>query len=409
MNLQLFPRYMDFSPKVPVYCLTPAHGATIHRFFDTSPISPDQRYLACCVLPYEDHQPEPNDRAQILLTDLDTGEERVIGETSGWGIQVGANLQWGRDSHTLFYNDVDTKTWQPKLVRHDIQTGDKERMGEGIFMLSPDGQWALTHNLVKSRITQAGYGVAVPDEYVSTNSDDPQDDGFFLTNVRTGESRLMMPLHKLLHAGEMDLKEYAGGEFYGFQCKWSPDGKRIMYVVRWLPKDHSMRRAMVFTSDIECGDIHLALCWREWAKGGHHVNWHPDSEHITMNLIFNSRYLKFVSFRYDGNEFHALSDTIFGSGHPSFHRDGRFLVTDAYVDQDLYTYPDGTTTIRLIDVQEQTQKEIVRIRTRTGYDQDLRLDPHPAWSRDWRYVTFNGYADGTRRVYICDMQEMLKG
>lgn len=139
------------------------------------------------------------------------------------------------------------------------------------------------------------------------------------------------------------------------------------------------------------------------------MNWHPDSEHITMNLIFNSRYLKFVSFRYDGSEFHALSDTIFGSGHPSFHRDGRFLVTDAYVDQDLYTYPDGTTTIRLIDVQEQTQKEIVRIRTRTGYDQDLRLDPHPAWSRDWRYVTFNGYADGTRRVYICDMQEMLKG
>jgi hypothetical protein len=33
----------------------------------------------------------------------------------------------------------------------------------------------------------------------------------------------------------------------------------------------------------------------------------------------------------------------------------------------------------------------------------LRVDPHPAWDRTWRWVTFNGVADNTRRVYLMQM------
>ena len=38
----------------------------------------------------------------------------------------------------------------------------------------------------------------------------------------------------------------------------------------------------------------------------------------------------------------------------------------------------------------------------------LRLDPHPAWDRTWRYVTFNAVAGGTRRVFVADMARLLE-
>jgi len=37
----------------------------------------------------------------------------------------------------------------------------------------------------------------------------------------------------------------------------------------------------------------------------------------------------------------------------------------------------------------------------------MRVDPHPAWDRTWRYVTFNGFVGGSRRVFVADMRALL--
>ena len=108
-----FPRYSEFSPQVPVWCTTPGEGRVIHRFFDTSPFSPSGRYLALTRLPYEDHLPMPGDAAEVILVDLNTSEEQVVAETHGWDTQLGAQTQWGADDSQLFFNDLDTRSWQP--------------------------------------------------------------------------------------------------------------------------------------------------------------------------------------------------------------------------------------------------------------------------------------------------------
>jgi len=33
----------------------------------------------------------------------------------------------------------------------------------------------------------------------------------------------------------------------------------------------------------------------------------------------------------------------------------------------------------------------------------MSVDAHPAWDRSWRYVTFNAFVGGTRRVFVADM------
>jgi hypothetical protein len=73
-------------------------------------------------------------------------------------------------------------------------------------------------------------------------------------------------------------------------------------------------------------------------------------------------------------------------------------------------FGDGTVPIRLIDIEAGTATNLVRIRTVppwSGPKNELRVDPHPAWSRDYRWVTFNACPDGTRRVYVADLSGML--
>ena len=40
-------------------------------------------------------------------------------------------------------------------------------------------------------------------------------------------------------------------------------------------------------------------------------------------------------------------------------------------------------------------------------DSVMRVDPHPAWDRTWRYVAFNAFVGGTRRVFVADMAERI--
>ena len=80
MIYENFPRYTEFDPMIPVWCVTPDRPGCIHRFFDTSPISPSGRYLAIFQLPFEDRQPLPGEKGNICVVDLETGEDRVVAD-----------------------------------------------------------------------------------------------------------------------------------------------------------------------------------------------------------------------------------------------------------------------------------------------------------------------------------------
>ena len=128
-----FPRYDQFSPKVPVWCLTPDWGGCIHRFFDTPPISPSGRFAAVFRMPFEDRQPRPGDKGQVVVIDLESGTERVVAETSGWEPQMGANINWGATDNELYFNDVDTQAWKPFAWKVDPQSGKRERMEGTVY------------------------------------------------------------------------------------------------------------------------------------------------------------------------------------------------------------------------------------------------------------------------------------
>ncbi len=233
----VFPRYQTFDPAVPVWCVTPTRKGCLHRFFDTSPISPSGRYLAVFQFPFEDRQPCPGEAGQVCLIDLQTGKDRVLAETCGWEPQMGANINWGGSDHELFFNDVDTASWTPFAWKLDPLLGTRQRMEGTVYHASPDGRWLISANMTTMRRTQPGYGVVVPDAHARWSSGPSEDDGFTLTDTRTGKAHLLVSFRELLTRAHpaVQLNNPDAVEIYGFHSKFNPQSDRMMLQLSLVP------------------------------------------------------------------------------------------------------------------------------------------------------------------------------
>lgn len=430
-GLTLFPRYDEYDPLVPVWCVTPGTGRVIHRFFDTSPFSPSGRYLALTRIPAEDRLPVPGDVAQVVLVDLDDGTERVVAETRGWDTQLGAQVQWGATDGQLFFNDVDLQTWRPYGVIMDPVTGSRRNLEGTVYAVSPNGRWVASPSLVRMRITQAGYGVHVPPHKVTGNHGASSTDGIYVTDTESGRCHLLS-LRDIVERGGSAIEQPSDrrGDFYGWHVKWNSQGDRLMFVLHCRLSEHEVRRnriarvgsrllgmlkrrpdrqRCVITLKPDGSDVCVAIPDSAWRHGGHHPTWCPDGKSLTSNIYYRGRGMRFVQVRYDGSGLRVLTDAVPGSGHPTLHPNGRHILSDAYLDES-FAFDDGSVPIRLIDLETESERMIVRMRTRPAFEgptSELRVDPHPAWDRQFRRIAFNGCSDGTRRVFVADLTHIL--
>jgi hypothetical protein len=197
--------------------------------------------------------------------------------------------------------------------------------------------------------------------------------------------------------------------------KWNPQGTRLLTTVQWSPRvDRSAvrsgagqgRRRAVITMRPDGSDLRTAITPDQWAKGGHHINWMPDGEHLSMNLNVDGQPgLELISVRADGTDLKVFFKP--GSGHPSQQPGGRpFVITDAYPDEPIAAQ-DGTSPLRLLNLAHGTEQTVVKIFVSMTAG-EFRVDPHPAWDRTGRFVAFNGFVNGTRNVFIADLTAVLK-
>jgi len=388
-----FPEYTKYSPSRRAFVITPERSGCFHRFFDTSPFSPSGRYVALVQAPFEDRVNLPGEKAGIVVVDLETGAEAEVAQTAGWEFQMGANLQWGADDETLLYNDVDTDNWSSHGVRLEWRSGEQTTFARGIYHASPDGRSVAVTNPAAMRRTQKGYGVVIPDELVPVNQGLPDDDGLFVTDLESGKTELVASIRRIVMDAvpREERADYEAMQNYAFHCKWNPQGDRLMVTLRrkladqpepFGVRDHSQMWFDIFTCRPDGSDMHRSVPWTEWKKGGHHTTFTPDGRHLSMNVALHGRGTGMVlmQVKLDVNERPDL--------RPS-------TVADAY------------NPIRWIDFQAGSEEQILWIPTATPHqatDSVLRVDPHPAWSRDWKMAMVNAWMDGTRRPVVIVME-----
>ncbi len=415
----VFKRYEEFNPLVPVWCLTPNEGCYTHRFFDTVPISPSGKYLAVLNMPYENKEAQFGDEADVVLINLLNGEEKTIAKTKGWQHQMGANINWGENDEVLIYNDVDMHSKKVFAVKINPFTGEKTNLSHDIYHVSPNGKYGVCSNLAAMGKTQYGYGATVPESVIPLNDVFTENDGIWVTNISDGTSKLILSLKEIFEKthSELELSHLKDGICYVFHTKWSPNSEKIMFSTRWAPMTHKDKFDLnaspdkpllycVYTCNADGSELEIAVDESQWCKEGHHTTWYPDSSFLTMNLNLELKGLKLCKASLTGRHVEKLIDSVPGSGHPSFHKSKNIMISDAYANEDI-AYGDGTVPIRVIDFDNNIEKP-VPIRINVAHEGSkisakYRVDPHVVWDKTGKYCVFNGHTNGCRRVFIADM------
>ncbi len=422
-----FEKYIHPDNACPVYRVTPRDGLYIHTFFDVCPWSPSGRYLVVTQVPYGDRKPVLGDRAGIAVVDLYNESIRTVYETLAWSFQLGANAQWGNDDRYLYCNDV--INYVAVCVRIDIATGETMIYKGPKYDINGTADAIVGSRMELLNATQYGYGI--PDSAdgfpIYSSAEQENDDGLWYTTLQDNRKQLLFSYGDV-RKHVSDAEYHRAGVFYFFHSKFNSANNKILQVVRCLIPGKKGRNPSLFTFDQKTGELHETIDRQAWeTKGpigqGNHPNWHPDGEHIVMNLVpawEGDQMMRFCMIRYDGSEKKVLSRKALGSGHPSVEPSTRFLITDAYPNQEWVATGDGTVPIRLIDLGDDQEITVCRIFSdlagEAGFNyykvkgggSHFKLDPHPAWSRDYKKICFNGAPGGNRGVYIGELETLLR-
>jgi len=411
------PRPVRFTPYRPgetigtVLKVSPDDGFYLHTFYDECPFSPSGRILCVNRVPYQDQVPAYGDLCDICLIDLEAETIETVYKTLGWGFQLGANLNWGASDRHLYTNDI--LDGRAVCVRIDLETREARAFSGPMYDIEPRERSVLGFPLDLINDTQGGYGVP---EYRDRDgiTGAPADEGIWQTDLATDETRLLLSLAAAVEAAADPF--LAGGNQYFFHTKWNPQGTRILQVLRTLFPGRPEKKGWnptLLTMRADGSAIRKTVSREHWRQGGNHPNWHPDGDHIVMNLTpawLGDPNRRFVSVHHSGEDLRILSRRHLGSGHMRVTPDWRYLVADCYQREPMAD-ASGQVPIRLLDLVSDEEVEVCRIFTNldryTAIDKMLRIDPHPEWNRSFDHVCFNAAPDGKRQVLIADLADEL--
>lgn len=389
-----------------VRMVTPPDGFYIHTFYDICPFSPSQRYLAVSKLPYQDREATYGDMVDVCVIDLHNETIETVYSTKGWGFQLGANLNWGKTDRFLYTNDIIGN--EAVCVRIDLETGETKAYSGPMYHISPDESAVAGFPLDLINITQMGYGVPKFRD-VEEIQGAPADQGLWHTNLVSGETRLLVSLKDTFDKAD-DPEFLQGGDCYFFHTKYNRQGTRMLQVMRCMFFDNPEKKGwnpMLFTFNPDGTDIRQAVTRLQWSLRGNHPNWHPDGEHIIMNLTpfwLGEQNMRFCMFDHTGGNFRMLSEKHLGSGHPSVDPSTQWLISDYYVGEyKKLNLPDNP--VRLIHLPTMEEFAICTVFTNLDIEvSTFRVDPHPAWSRDYKKVCINAAPEGSRQVLVADLE-----
>ena len=189
----------------------------------TVPWSGDGRYILVLRSAFQDHMPELDEPAEIVLLDTQESYTAIrVDETRGWNLQQGTMFFWNPSAPNtqFFFNDRDPGDGTLFTVLFDISRGDRgERVREYRFPDSPvansgvsrrgDSFLALNYGRLARLRLVTGY--AGLNDW-SAAEDAPANDGIFRVDVSTGERTLLVSyaqLREVARAVHPDIDGYA--------------------------------------------------------------------------------------------------------------------------------------------------------------------------------------------------------
>jgi hypothetical protein len=388
-----------------IRAVTAGPGHHTAGYYDKTPWDVTGRYLLALRSPFCDRAPVEDDVAVLGVVDLEDGDRfRPFAETRAWNWQQSCMLQWlgaplahspgevaPGERYLAIYNDREGERFVSVVA--DALTGrEVRRLPLPVYGLSPDGRQAVTLNFSRLHRERPGYGYAgVADRWADVL--EPEDDGIWWMDTRTGENRLVIPTARLARTARKPSMEGAVHRFNHLQ--WAPDGRRFAFLHRWRPQGETPRGHLTRLCTAAPDGTELAVLADEERVS--HYDWR-DASHVLAWARYKGREAFFLYTDPTGGAEVVGPEAMPRDGHCSYSPDPerRLIANDTYPDAEHHR------TLYLFDTQTGVRSDLARVYSPPELANDFRVDLHPRWSRNGRQLCFDSAREGSRQLYVAE-------
>jgi hypothetical protein len=405
-----------------------------HHFFgyyNKSNWDPSGRYLLAHEVPWRDRLLTPDLVAKVGYCDMESSADfRAVGETRSWNWQMGSQLQWlgGSGGRKIIYNvrtdDATTRYPYFGAEIRDIETGESRVLPMPVYVVAPNGEWALTVDYRRLYVTHETIGYpshAMQPKPVLC----PGDDGIWQMDLRTGEARLAVSYAQLAACEPRESMKKA--IHWVSHIEVNPSSTRVLFLHRWTERVQDetcfLHRLITMAPDgsdlrlLECSDHPLPQLaadfdpgatgtfdyekseWQIshplWRQDGEIIVWGPHTRRIGYHL-YQDR---------EGGEVRVIGDGVLTeNGHMTFSPvNPRWLLSD--------TYPDSTTNERILflfDMDSGRRHDLGSFYADPKVSKENRCDLHPRWRADGLQVSIDSMHEQDREMYVVDVSHLVQ-
>jgi len=351
-------------------------------FYQCQQFDPADRYMLGMRVHCQNRDVRPTDRAEIGLIDLQDGYKWMrIGDTTAWNWQQGARLQWRPGSNEVLWNDRSDDGRRYVCRVYDFKTGARRTLPRPVYIPSPDGDVALTHDFERMKHGGTPY-VGIEDEYADQYA--PKKTGIWRMDLNTGEAALIISLDQMARIA------YPGGVpssgcLYFFREGWNPSGSRFIAFV----KDPDNKFDKAFSLTANGTDVRYL-----YDRPSHH-EWQDDDS------VLDGR--GYYLYPDDGTG--KAETRLFESphnGHVSYipRPGGDWIISDTYAIE-------GYQYLFLYHIPTRQFVPLAKLKS-TAPNNSYRVDLHPRLSRSGRTVSIDAtHEDLGRQMYLINIGYIL--
>ena len=358
-------------------------------YYHTCSWSASERYLLCLETDIADHNPTADETAAIGMIDLTNDNFIPLAKTYAWNFQQGTMQHWlgtSPDSH-IIYNDRRNGKFVSIIL--NVHTKEERILGRPVSAVSNNGKTAVSLNFARLHITRPGYGYAGNGDEPKLDETYPSDDGLFIIDLETGESKLIVSLADI-HTLSPPPPEIEGPLLWINHTVYNHDDTRIFFMAR-THKPGGRRLTAGFTVNLDGSDLRCVL---PFSWGASHYDW-LSPEKLMVTTRYQGKLFSHLLFTDGKEDYRILGEGILTKdGHGVFSPDGRWMVTD--------TYPDELRmrTLMLMDMENDAVLPIGRFYAPPEIDGPPRCDLHPRWNHTSDKICFDSFHENTRQVYM---------
>lgn len=420
---------------------TPEVASHWFGYYNYSPISADGMKMLSHRVHFDGRMIKSDDTAEIGWFSLLDGSWHPVATTHAINWQQGAMLQWlGPDFQSrIIFNDAKNGHFISRII--DLTTMEEREIPWPVYGVSPDGKFSISLQFERSAWCRAYHYESIRNP--EWNVPIPEKDGIFYVDLENGSVKRIISIRDVISQLPKGFCENSDAHWLE-HIMVNPSATKFCFYHRYGQIDHFHSRAYI--ADVTGKHLHLAPL-PAYAEPSH-LGWKTDDQFMIHVSIHTPRSRQYVKIRTEGKKtflsliiglirrcvrlviprkirgrilmpnYYVYSDDEKGiyktflhhpiaqyeDGHPSFSKDGKWLLTDTYGRGDEVTGEGPLMRCLLLwHLESDKVFEVGRFYSpfnSCGYRSDL----HPRFSRDDRYVVIDSADSGRHQMIMLEIE-----